>query len=125
MFEPKSFIKSNEVNPDYQTKTNFQTVFIDTSIKPLDAFFNLFSRKSYNIIRFYSKEFERALEALLIKEKFDIIHLETLWVTPYVEAIRKKTKAIHNLVEKVAVGSPFASKIFNKLNVLLINNSSQ
>lgn len=93
MSTPKSFIKSNEVNPDYQTKTNFQTVFIDTSIKPLDAFFNLFSRKSYNIIRFYSKEFERALEALLIKEKFDIIHLETLWVTPYVEAIRKKTKA--------------------------------
>ncbi|HET6225536.1 MAG TPA: glycosyltransferase family 4 protein [Bacteroidia bacterium] len=93
MSTPKSFMKPEEINQDYQKKTAFQTVFIDTAIKPMAAVLNLFSRKSYNIQRFYSKEFENALETLLTKENFDIIQLETLWVTPYVEAIRKKTKA--------------------------------
>lgn len=89
----KSFVKTGETDASYQAKTKFQTVFIDTSIKPLDAFLNLFSKKSYNITRFYSREFEMALETLLVQENFDIIQLETLWVTPYVETIRKKTKA--------------------------------
>ncbi|HRG37404.1 MAG TPA: glycosyltransferase, partial [Bacteroidia bacterium] len=89
----KSFVKTGETDASYQAKTKFQTVFIDTSIKPLDAFLNLFSKKSYNITRFYSREFEMALETLLVQENFDVIQLETLWVTPYVETIRKKTKA--------------------------------
>jgi polysaccharide biosynthesis protein PslH len=93
MSTPKSFIKPGEIDPNYQKKTAFQTVFMDTSVKPLPAFLNLFSGKSYNIERFYSKEFERTLEALLTKETFDVVQLETLWVTPYVETIRKKTKA--------------------------------
>jgi glycosyltransferase involved in cell wall biosynthesis len=89
----KSFIKPEELDHHYQKKTAFQTVFIDTAIKPLAAFVNLFSQKSYNISRFYSKEFEKTLDNLLTKENFDIVQLETLWVTPYVETIRKKTKA--------------------------------
>lgn len=93
MSTPKSFLKQGEIDESYQSKTNFQTVFIDTSIKPFAAFLNLFSKKSYNVIRFYSKEFEKALEVVLAKENFDIVQLETLWVTPYVETIRKKTKA--------------------------------
>jgi len=102
----KSFIKPEEIDPQYQKKTAFQTVFLDTSIKPLAAFVNLFSTKSYNITRFYSKEFERVLEELLIKENFDIVQLETLWVTPYVETIRKKSKAkivyrSHNVEYKI------------------------
>lgn len=93
MSTPKSFLKQGEIDESYQSKTNFQTVFIDTSIKPFAAFLNLFSKKSYNVIRFYSKEFEKALEVVLAKENFDIVQLETLWVTPYVETIRKKSKA--------------------------------
>ena len=89
----KSFTKKEEINTEYLARTNFKTVFVDTSVKPIDAFFNLFSKKSYNIIRFYSKEFEKVLEELITKENFDIIQLETLWVTPYVETIRKKTRA--------------------------------
>lgn len=90
---PKHFIKDTDIAKDYREKTNYQSVFIDTSIKPLAAFFNLFSSKSYNIARFYSKEFESKLITTLKANQYDIIHLETLWVTPYVDVIRKYSTA--------------------------------
>ncbi|MDQ3047905.1 MAG: glycosyltransferase, partial [Bacteroidota bacterium] len=90
---PKHFISDEDIDPVYRKKTNYKSVFIDTSIKPVDAFLNLFSSSSYNIIRFYSREFEKELIQILRAGAFDIIHLETLWVAPYVEVIRQNSKA--------------------------------
>jgi glycosyltransferase involved in cell wall biosynthesis len=90
---PKLNIKEEDIDSEYRKRTAYQSVYIDTSIKPLDALLNLFSAKSYNIIRFYSKEFDDMLIKLLSNQQFDIIHLETLWVTPYVATLRKYSKA--------------------------------
>lgn len=90
---PKHFIDDNSIDIEYRNKTSYQSVFIDTSVKPLDAFLNLFSNESYNIIRFYSKTFEKVLIDILSQQQFDIVHLETLWVSPYVDTIRKHSKA--------------------------------
>ena len=90
---PKHFIKTEEIDSDYRKITAYESVFIDTSVKPVGAILNLFSNKSYNIIRFYSKEFENKLIDIFSKEQFDIIHLETLWATPYIAVIRKYSKA--------------------------------
>jgi glycosyltransferase involved in cell wall biosynthesis len=90
---PKHFIREEEIDAEYREKTSYRSVFIDTAVKPLSAFLNLFSSQSYNISRFYSPEFEKVLVALLKEKQFDIIHLETLWVAPYVDAIRKHSKA--------------------------------
>ena len=90
---PKHFIKEADVDASYKKKTSYQLVFIDTSVKAFDAFLNLFSDKSYNIIRFYSKEFENVLIELLSANHYDVVQLETLWVTPYVDVIRKHSKA--------------------------------
>lgn len=90
---PKHFLNIEEIDESYRIKTSFRSVFIDTSIKPLAAFLNLFSTSSYNVIRFYSQEFEKVLIDLLRNGNFDIVELETLWVTPYVETIRKHATA--------------------------------
>jgi glycosyltransferase involved in cell wall biosynthesis len=90
---PKHFIKDEDIDIGYRKKTSYESIFIDTSVKPIPAILNLFSSKSYNIIRFYSKDFEDKLIDLFSKEQFDIIHLETLWATPYVAVIRKYSKA--------------------------------
>jgi hypothetical protein len=90
---PKHFIKDDDIDPVYRKKTSYRSVFIDTSIKPVDAILNLFSSESYNIIRFYSKDFEKVLIESLQSEAYDVIQLETLWVTPYVDVIRKYSKA--------------------------------
>lgn len=93
MRTPKNNVKEEEIDPEYRKKTSYRSVFIDTSVKPVPALLNLFSNKSYNITRFYSPVFDAVLKKLLLTEKFDIIQLETLWVTPYVETIRKNSTA--------------------------------
>jgi glycosyltransferase involved in cell wall biosynthesis len=77
----------------YIEQTNIEHAFIDTAIKKKSALANLFSNKSYNISRFYNKNFEELITATLQKEKFDIILLESLYTTPYIAAIRKSSNA--------------------------------
>ena len=70
-------------------QTNYTLFDVDIRIKALDAFLNLFSDKSYNITRFYDFNFELQLENILQKKTFDFILLETLFVTPYLNTLRK------------------------------------
>ncbi len=90
---PKQFINEEEIDVNYKKLTSYRSVFIDTSINPLDAILNLFTSESYNIVRFYSKDFEKVLVERLLSEDYDVIHLETLWVAPYVDVIRNNSKA--------------------------------
>jgi glycosyltransferase involved in cell wall biosynthesis len=83
----------NEIPESYRRKTGIETVYIDLSVKPLDAFFNLFTGQSYHVERFISKDFERKLIEILQKENFDIVQFETLFISPYIEIIRKYSKA--------------------------------
>lgn len=86
-------IDVNKIPSEYRKKTSIETVYIDLSIKPLDAFFNLFTKKSYHVQRFISKDFDKKLIEILNKNTFDIIQLETLFITPYIYTIRKFSKA--------------------------------
>lgn len=90
---PKNFIKEENIAFDYLKKISYQSVFVDTSIKPLDAFLNLFTSESYNISRFYNKEFEKKLVDIITNNHFDIIQLESLWVSSYVKSIRTHSTA--------------------------------
>ena len=78
---------------DYRYKTNFTAVFVDTSIKYSEAFLNLFSSESYHIKRFESQEFRNTLIHILKNKNFDIVQLETIYVAPYIDIIRKYSKA--------------------------------
>lgn len=86
-FQPELF----PVN--YLEQTNIEHAFIDTAIKKKAALANLFSSKSYNISRFYNKNFEELITATLRNEKFDVVLLESLYTTPYIAAIRKSSNA--------------------------------
>lgn len=69
------------------------TVGVDNRVNVKDAFLNLFSSASYHIARFVSGDFEQKLIQLLKAEDYDIVQLETLYLAPYVEAIRTHSKA--------------------------------
>lgn len=69
------------------------TVPIDNRVKPLHAFLNLFTTQSYHIQRFVSIEFERQLTALLQANDYDIIQLETIYLAPYIDTIRRHSSA--------------------------------
>ena len=81
------------IPPDYLEKTGFEAQYIDIRVKILPAFLNLFTSKSYNVQRFYNRKMERRLQRLLEQEKFDIVQLEGLYLTPYIPVIRQNSQA--------------------------------
>ena len=69
------------------------TVRVDNQITASGAFWHWMNNKSYNIGRFYSKAFETKLEQLLAENTFDIVQLETLYLTPYIPCIKRFSAA--------------------------------
>lgn len=102
----KYFVEMDQIPRDYRRRTRIEAVYIDLSIKPIEAFFNLFTRQSYHVQRFISTEFEQKLIEILRQEKFDIIQIEMLYLAPYVKAIRRFSKAriilrAHNIEHRI------------------------
>lgn len=102
----KYFIKMDEIPRDYRQRTHIEAVYIDLSIRPLEAFFNLFSRQSYHVQRFITREFEQKLIEILQQEEFDIIQIEMLYLAPYVRTIRRFSSArivlrAHNIEHRI------------------------
>ena len=89
----KYFIDPEDVPEHYRKKTKLETVYVNLSIKPVDAFLNLFTTKSYHVVRFITRELDKKIKEILENEKFDIVQLETLYVAPYVDTIRKHSNA--------------------------------
>jgi glycosyltransferase involved in cell wall biosynthesis len=89
----RHWVDINTLPALYKQMQHFRSVTVDNRVKPLDAFLNLFKGSSYNIDRFISKEYNRELIDMLQKEHFDIIHLESLFLVPYIKTIRKYSKA--------------------------------
>jgi len=77
----------------YMEQTQIEGVFVDTKVNLVDAFSSLVTQDSYNVNRFFSTDFDMALTRILNKTKFDIIHLESLFMTPYIGTIRRRSKA--------------------------------
>ncbi len=69
------------------------TVEVDNRINPLAAFANLFSTQSYHIQRFISNDYANKLIEILSENQFDVIQLETLYLTPYIDLIRQYSSA--------------------------------
>lgn len=71
-------------------KISFRYIEVDTRIRPQRLLLNLFfSALPYNAVRFQSKSFRNDLERLLQKEIFDLIQLEGLYLSSYMDSIRK------------------------------------
>lgn len=86
-------IQPENIPLSYKHQTNIELIDVDLRIKPFDAFLNLFSSKSYHVQRFISRKFQERLTAILKSEKFDIVQIEMVFMAPYVETVRKYSKA--------------------------------
>jgi len=116
---PKYNVKKSDIPEEYRKKTGIELIDVDLDVKPLKALLNLFTRKSYHVERFISKDFKARLAELLQKEQFDVVQLEMLYMAPYVETIRQHSKAMivlrahnveHKIWERIAKDTPFFIK---------------
>ncbi len=89
----KHYVDISSLPADYDHFSEIHTVDIDNTIKPLHALASIISGESYHIRRFRSKAFEAKLIEILSRQHFDIIQLETLYLAPYVDTIRKYSNA--------------------------------
>jgi glycosyltransferase involved in cell wall biosynthesis len=99
-------VKESDIPEEYKKKTGIELIDVDLSIRPMKAFLNLFSKRSYHVERFISDEFKERLIELLEKEQFDVVQLEMLYMAPYVADIRAHSKAMvvlraHNVEHKI------------------------
>ncbi|HNT81034.1 MAG TPA: glycosyltransferase family 4 protein [Bacteroidia bacterium] len=89
----KQYCDLKNVPSDFKSKSKYLLVDIDIRIKILPAFLNLFTGQSYNITRFNSINFSRAIRQVLNKHTYDVIILESLYTTPYIHLLRKYSNA--------------------------------
>lgn len=85
----KHYFNPEELPESFAGIANFHAVDINTDITIKDAFLNLFSDKSYNVERFYNKEYEAQLFKMLTETKYDFILLEGIYLMRYIDVIRK------------------------------------
>lgn len=115
----KYHIKEEDIPKSYKKETNIELVDVDLSIKPIAAFKNLFTDRSYHVERFISDNFKNKLIEILKKNKYDIVQLEMIYMAPYIETIREHSDATivlrahnveHLIWERIAKKTKFPLK---------------
>ncbi len=110
----KHDLNLDQLPEDYIQQTDIEGVFVDTRINLVDAFTAFMTNDSYHVNRFFSPDMDIKIDRLLRKYQFDIIHLESLFMTPYLGTIKRRSKApvvlrAHNIEytiwEKIAIGT--------------------
>jgi len=102
----KNKVCIDDLPSDYVAATQIEAVYVDLGLKSTDALKNLVFNRSYHVERFKSKNLENKLIEILTHDRFDIIQLETLYLTPYIDIIRKYTDVpvilrSHNIEHKI------------------------
>jgi len=110
---PKHPLVMDDVPAEFIERTAIEGLFVDTSINVVDAFTDLLTSDNYNVSRFFSPDLDIRLIRLLSGESFDIVQLESLFMTPYIPNIRRYARAPivlrshnleHVLQERIATG---------------------
>lgn len=110
----KHWFDTGALPQNFDHYTAIHTVFVNNHIRPVPAFLNLFSNRSYHVERFDNPAFAEKLKEILSREKFDVVQLESLYLTPYLPIIRKYSPATvvlrahnveHEIWERVAENS--------------------
>lgn len=90
---PKHPLRKDLLPDSYCEATHIETAFVDTSIKIPSALKSFLTHQSYQVKRFYSKAFAAKLAETLKRNHYDIVHLESVFTTPYIPVIRQYSQA--------------------------------
>ena len=83
----------NALPEDYRKATRIEGVYVDLGIKPLPAAVAALCGESYHVKRYRSDAFAQKLKETLQNEQFDIVHVESIFLTPYMPVIRRYSQA--------------------------------
>lgn len=86
-------LRREALDEQYLQQTHIEAVYVDLGVKPLPAFGAMMCGESYHVKRYVSQAFAEKLREVLQAEEFDIVHVESIFLTPYVPLIRRHSKA--------------------------------
>lgn len=91
---PKHRLNRNDAPAGIDKQVSLVTEVTDNRINPVKALLNMFfSRKPYNISRFYSKKTAGRISALLKESSFDVIQFEGLVMNLYFDHVKRESSA--------------------------------
>ncbi len=111
----KHYYDVKKLPEEIKKMADWIAIDVDNDVKPFSALINLLQGRSYNIARFISSKYNEKLIELLHQKEFDIIQLEGLYLSPYVETIRAFSEAKivmrshnieHEIWERIAENEP-------------------
>lgn len=99
-------VRHEQMTDEYLQATRFEAQYIDLGVNVLDAFVAMMCGESYHVNRYVSSDFAAKLRQILEEEEFDVVHLESVFLTPYVPLIRKYSQAkvvlrAHNVEHRI------------------------
>ena len=86
-------VRAERMDAGYRERVGLESVYVDLSVRPLPAMGAMLCGESYHVKRYISPTFAARLRAILEAEEFDVVHVESIFLTPYVPLIRKHSKA--------------------------------
>lgn len=90
---PKHYFDIKKYPSNRENMPGLTLIDVNTNVKLIDLFLNLFTNKSYHYTRFCSDRFKLKLKQILGKEKFDVIQIEGLYMLQYVPLVKKYSEA--------------------------------
>lgn len=87
-FTRKHPLTLEKLDSAYVDQVDLEGVPLETDLDIRDAYIALVNGDSYNISRFYSHQFAMVLKLVLSRARYDVVHLESLYTTPYIDTIR-------------------------------------
>ncbi|UPT66208.1 MAG: hypothetical protein M0D57_17250 [Sphingobacteriales bacterium JAD_PAG50586_3] len=85
--------KQDKLSETYKHETQAESVFVDTGIKPVALITAFIKDDLYILKRFVSDKLKQRLIQILQADEFDVILLESIYVAPYIDTIRKHSSA--------------------------------
>ena len=82
-------IQMDQLASDYIADTDLEAVRIETQLDIRDAYVSLVNGDSYSISRFYAHHHAMVIKQALSRRRYDVVQLESLYTTPYIETIRR------------------------------------
>ena len=86
-------VRTGELPDDYRQRTQFESVYVDLGVKALPAAVAAFCGESYHVKRYINSAFAQRLTKILQEQTFDVVHIESIFLTPYVPIIRRHSQA--------------------------------
>ena len=124
----KHYKETKNIPEDFLKQSHYTAIYKNTDVTAFGALVNLFSNQSFFVSRFIFNEFENKIIEKLKTTAFDIVHLDGLFVAPYIPVIRKysKTKIVirtHNVEHLIWDRLISNEKNFFKRKYLSIQNN--